>query len=291
MGAPPVSVAPLQAPPQLRPPAALPVGAPRPQLVPADAPNPYGSGGSAGQVPATTMSLTKPAGQDSPSAVSARPVVRPSGSGVAGPNAPRPQLIPADQPVVAMQPQPKTPVTPAAEVLVAPITRERAFRLDDDVELNKRLLAEIVESDRRIKEKANEKFDYNPRNYVPPVRVPLVPVGTPYVAKTASYPPAQSLIEPGYVVHRRLLFEEKNSERHGWDLGIVQPLVSTAFFYKDVLLWPAHLASNLHEPYDTSAGKCAPGSPVPYYLYPEEITLFGGIVGSGVFVGSAFIFP
>jgi len=98
-------------------------------------------------------------------------------------------------------------------------------------------------------------------------------------------------VEPSYVVHRRLMFEDKNSERYGWELGIAQPAVSAAYFAKDLLLWPSHLASSLFERYDTSAGKCPPGSPVPYLLYPPEITAFGGTVGAAVIVGTAILIP
>ena len=119
---------------------------------------------------------------------------------------------------------------------------------------------------------------------------PLVPPGTTYVAKTGSYPPVTAYAEPAFVVHRRLHFEEKNSERYGWDLGIFQPFVSTAAFYKDVLLWPNSLASGLEVGFwDTSAGKCLPGTPVPYYLYPPGLTVSGMTAELGVFTGGAFI--
>src|SRR5262249_19306242 len=37
-------------------------------------------------------------------------------------------------------------------------------------------------------------------------------------------------VEPNFVCHRRLYFEEKNAERQGWELGPLQPFVSTAYF-------------------------------------------------------------
>lgn len=123
-----------------------------------------------------------------------------------------------------------------------------------------------------------------------PAAKPVVPPGTPYVAKTGSYPPLTEYIEPAFVVHRRLHFEEKNSERYGWDLGIIQPFVSAAAFYKDALLWPNSLASGLEVGFwDTSAGKCLPGTPVPYYLYPPGLTVTGMAAELGVFTGGAFI--
>ena len=101
----------------------------------------------------------------------------------------------------------------------------------------------------------------------------------------------QVMIEPAYVVHRRLFFEAKNSERAGWDYGSAQPIVSALHFYRDCVLLPAHMASNFLEPYDTSAGKCLPGSPTPLLWYPPEITLFGGTVGAAAIVGTAAFIP
>ena len=95
-------------------------------------------------------------------------------------------------------------------------------------------------------------------------------------ASTGTFPPARAVFEPGFVVHRRLHFEEKNTERYGWDLGFVTPFVSTAYFYKDVLLWPNSLASGVVTGFwDTNAGKCLPGSPVPYCFYPPGLTITG----------------
>ncbi len=112
----------------------------------------------------------------------------------------------------------------------------------------------------------------------------------PPAAIKPGYGPAQVALEPGYVVHRRLFFEEKNSERYGWDLGMAQPFISAAYFYKDALLWPAKLTSS-RERFDVSAGKCPPGSPVPYYLYPPEITIRGGLWEAAAVVGVIMLLP
>jgi hypothetical protein len=131
--------------------------------------------------------------------------------------------------------------------------------------------------------------------YGPNVRFPAGPIvggGAAYQAKTTTYPPMRAHHEAMYVVHRRLHFEEKNAERYGWDLGIIQTFVSAAYFYKDVLLWPNSLASGVVSGFwDTNAGKCLPGSPTPYMLYPPGLTITGGVV-EGVFVtGLAFAIP
>lgn len=135
------------------------------------------------------------------------------------------------------------------------------------------------------------------RQYVEkePLQFPLlVPPGggVPYQAKTASYPPMKAQHEPLYVVHRRLHFEEKNAERYGWDLGIIQPFVSTMYFYRDVLLWPNSLASGFaYGFWDSNAGKCLPGTPTPYFLYPPGLTVTGTVAEAAVVTGLGFIIP
>jgi hypothetical protein len=174
-------------------------------------------------------------------------------------------------------------------------------RLESDEALNRRLSQQLYEEALKRwddQEKLREPGlppapKPQPESFhVPPVRL-LVPEGTPYVIKPIreAYPAMQSIMEPDYVVHRRLYFEEKNSERYGWDIGITQPIVSALYFYKDVVFWPAKLASHPFERYDTSAGKCLPGSPVPYYLYPPEVDLFGATVGAATIVGAAALLP
>ena len=52
----------------------------------------------------------------------------------------------------------------------------------------------------------------------------------------------------------------------------MQPLVSTLCFFKDTLLLPHNFASYPCRRFDTDAGQCRPGDPVPYIIYPPEIT-------------------
>jgi hypothetical protein len=112
-----------------------------------------------------------------------------------------------------------------------------------------------------------------------------------YKPKTTQYPPQRVNYDNLYVVHRRLLFEELNAERYGWDMGILQPLASSLYFYKDVLLLPYSVASGFNQGFwDTSAGKCLPGSPTPYMLYPPGLSITGGTFEGTVVTGLAFIF-
>lgn len=190
------------------------------------------------------------------------------------------------QPVGIVQ-APKTPEKDAKlappKSLVSPIPAANAFRLDDDKTFEARMIDELKKQAKALDPKTTVD------TYTLPKYETLAATAGTYTPR--NFAPTQLLVEPSYVVHRRLLFEELNAERHGWDFGIAQPLVSTAHFYGDVLLWPARLASNIHELYDTSAGKCPPGSPVPYFLYPPEVTPFGALVGFTTIGAAVAIFP
>jgi hypothetical protein len=124
-------------------------------------------------------------------------------------------------------------------------------------------------------------------------RFPVFPPiggGVAYEAKTAKYAPREVQYNALYVIHRRLHFEELNAERYGWDLGMIQPLVSAMYFYKDVLLFPSSVASGFCQGFwDTSAGKCLPGSPTPYSLYPQGLSITGTAAEGVFWTGLAFI--
>jgi hypothetical protein len=105
------------------------------------------------------------------------------------------------------------------------------------------------------------------------------------------FPPTTEVVEPFYVLYGRLDFEEKNSERYGWDLGLIQPLVSTAYFFCDAATIPYKLGSFPFRWWDSDTGYCLPGDPVPYLLYPPELTVRGGLVEAGTVVALFAIFP
>lgn len=220
--------------------------------------------------PGRTVAFQKPTGSDAPAPTNPQP----------------PAAVQTPKPTEPAKPgeDPKATPTPAYK---APTGKDRIFRLDSDQVVQARVGRELIE------ETSKWAPNLSPEYFSPPEIAPYYPVGAKYQAKPIreNYPPAKTLIEPDYVVHRRLLFEDVNSERYGWDLGIIQPIVSTAIFYKDTLLWPANLASHFFEWYDTSAGKYLPGTPVPYFLYPPEIDLFGFGVGGFVIAGAAVILP
>ena len=68
------------------------------------------------------------------------------------------------------------------------------------------------------------------------------------------FPSGTFQTEPAYVIYHRLYFEDINTERYGWELGILQPVVSAVEFYKDVILLPFHLGSYPLNKFSCSAG-------------------------------------
>jgi hypothetical protein len=112
---------------------------------------------------------------------------------------------------------------------------------------------------------------------------------TPYEGR--HFPPMGEVVEPHYVCYRRLLFEELNAERYGWDLGLLGAPVSALNFFKDVALLPYHVATNPCRWWECSAGYCEPGDPVPYLLYPPELSLSGLTAEAAVLAGLIAAFP
>jgi hypothetical protein len=103
--------------------------------------------------------------------------------------------------------------------------------------------------------------------------------------------PYTKQVEPDYVCYQRLLFQQKNFERYGWDLGPITPILSAGKFYWDVAWLPYHLATRPCEQYECSAGYCLPGDPVPLLLYPPEFSVTGWLAQLGVVGGLLAIFP
>jgi hypothetical protein len=106
-----------------------------------------------------------------------------------------------------------------------------------------------------------------------------------------AFPPAQEVADPYYVCYGRLYFEQINSERYGWDLGPLQPLISAGMFYWDVLTLPYHMGTEPCRCYECNAGYCLPGDPVPYLIYPPQLSLTGAAAEAAAVTGVAFAFP
>lgn len=105
------------------------------------------------------------------------------------------------------------------------------------------------------------------------------------------FPVCTLLVEPSYVCHGRLYFDQPNFERYGWDLGMLTPAINLGRFYTDVITMPYQMGTRPTEHYDCSAGKYLPGDPTPLYLYPPEFSLTGLVFQAGAFIGGAFAFP
>lgn len=105
------------------------------------------------------------------------------------------------------------------------------------------------------------------------------------------YPPATAVAEPCYVPHCRIIFEQPNFERLGYDFGFFHPAVTTGVFCFDLLTMPYQYCKRPFQQYDTSAGKPLPGDDAPMLLYPVEPSLTG-LFGEALMVtGIVFAFP
>jgi hypothetical protein len=106
-----------------------------------------------------------------------------------------------------------------------------------------------------------------------------------------AFPLQYEVVEPAYLCYGRLYFEDLNSERYGWDLGFIQPAVSTAKFFCDTAFLPYQLASDWHRKFDSNAGYCLPGDPVPYRIYPPGLSATGGAAQIGAILILMAVFP
>jgi hypothetical protein len=110
-------------------------------------------------------------------------------------------------------------------------------------------------------------------------------------ATNRPFPALQMLIEPNFVCHGRLYFEDKNCERYGWSMGPLQPLYSSIQFLSGLSSLPYNFFSFPRLWYDCSAGQCLPGDPVPYLLYPPGLSLTGALGSVGVNSALAAVLP
>jgi hypothetical protein len=98
-------------------------------------------------------------------------------------------------------------------------------------------------------------------------------------------------VEPYYVVHGRLLFEQKNFERYGWDIGPLSPAFEFATYYYDLAMLPYHVGSHACSSCDTSAGKCLPGDATPFVIYREPFSITGLVFEGAALFGGWVLFP
>lgn len=105
------------------------------------------------------------------------------------------------------------------------------------------------------------------------------------------FPPAGVVAEPCYVPHRRIIFEQPNFERLGYDCGFFQPAVSMGVFCFDILILPYQYCKRPFQQFDASAGKPLPGDPAAMVLDPLEPNLLGLIGEAAAITGVVLAFP
>jgi len=120
---------------------------------------------------------------------------------------------------------------------------------------------------------------------------PVEPVVSKDSYKPRTFVAHALLVEPNYVPHGHLWFEQKNFERAGWDLGILSPIASAGKFYCDFVMLPYQLVNQMGRGIETSAGKCLPGDPTPLLLYPPEISMTASLGETAAIIGLIAVFP
>jgi hypothetical protein len=112
-----------------------------------------------------------------------------------------------------------------------------------------------------------------------------------YYGRGAIWPQRGLIAEPNYVCYDKLLFEDKNAERYGWEIGMLQPFISAGLFFADFAVLPCRCFKDPCSHSECSAGQCLPGDPVPFRLYPPEITASGTLAEAVTILALIVIFP
>ena len=147
-----------------------------------------------------------------------------------------------------------------------------------------------LDSDRKLEERIRqETLERTDREQVVFPEEPILSREA-YAGRVGLWPVRQLVVEPNYVVHRKLFFQQLNTERYGWDLGPITPVICAGAFLTDLATVPLHFGARPCER-DASTGYLLPGDPVPLMLYPPEITVTGTALEVGVVIALIAIFP
>lgn len=120
---------------------------------------------------------------------------------------------------------------------------------------------------------------------------PEEPVVSKQAYRPRNFPHMVELVEPSYVCHGRLLWEQPNFERHGYNFGVLTPAICVGVFYYDTLLYPYHHFSDLSGLGDCSVGKCMPGDQAPFLVPRERFSVTGLVGQAGAMIGLGYLFP
>jgi hypothetical protein len=204
-----------------------------------------------------------PAGTRPPAKKAAKP----------GPSGPQPTILQAQAQVpVDRRLQDTEAVNP--QIQLTPPGPERLFRIENEDSWKERMRQEAMER------MPSERIAF-----------PDEPILTARPYQPRAFPPLSEIVEPGYVVYRRLYFEQKNFERGGWDLGFITPFVCAGAFFWDIATLPYHVGTQPLRKWDTGAGNCLPGSPAPLLLYPPEFSVTGLLLEATVVTSLYGLFP
>ncbi|HZV05157.1 MAG TPA: hypothetical protein VE999_08760 [Gemmataceae bacterium] len=103
--------------------------------------------------------------------------------------------------------------------------------------------------------------------------------------------PMRLEVAPYYLCHGRLAFQQINFERYGWDLGPFSPLASAGMFLFDFVAWPYKAAKEPCRRIEYNTGWCLPGDPVPFLLYPIQLSPTGFVAEVGTILTLVAVFP
>lgn len=209
-----------------------------------------------------------------------------------------PRFVPAPQRgkpvVVPAGPQepgnviPNSPIVPvAAQMPAVPVRDEERELIRTELPGPQRLF--VRESEAQFFDRVNKELvkQHGPGRVIP---LPEDPVVSRQPYRPRQFKHLVHQVEPSYVCHRRLLFEQPNFERTGWDLGILTPAANLGVFYYDMLMLPYHFCSDWHDRGECNAGKCLPGDQTPLLLYRERASGTGALGQAGVVLGTVFLF-
>jgi len=160
------------------------------------------------------------------------------------------------------------------QYLVQPPSAERIFTLESEAELFKRM--------------QQEWRDAGHTDQLPFPDEPIISRDK-YLGR--AWPQYTEIAEPNFVCYKRLMFEQLNYERQGWDLGVLDPPLSTGKFFADIVFLPYHAFSDPFRTFECSAGYCLPGDPTPLLLYPPERSASGTVAEAGAILGVFAVFP
>jgi hypothetical protein len=196
-----------------------------------------------------------------------------------------PQPFPADK-VLQPVPQPAGRIIPVG-MKIRPTEDEGGLTIRTEIPGLDQLTQRLAEED--VFEKWRKEYQGRPgtqRMYFPLEERVSNEVFTgrqsPYMVR---------FVEPNYVVHGHLYFEQKNFDRYGWDIGPLSPGIEAGLYFYDLVMLPYHIGANACHSLETSAGKCLPGDATPLMVYREQFSITGLVFQAGAVFGGAVLFP